>query len=46
MKITSIEHIYDPTADYRRGKSNLLMYLQWHIRLVTAISRQLWTILS
>jgi len=28
------------------SKANLLMYLQWHIRLVTAISTQLQTILS
>jgi len=36
-----IKHIYDPTADLHRGKTNLLMYLQWYIRLVTAICRQL-----
>jgi len=42
----SLKHIYDPTADLRRGKTNLLMYLQWYIRLVTATSRQLWTISS
>jgi len=29
VKITSLEHIYDPTADFRRTKTNLLMYLQW-----------------
>jgi len=23
-----IEHIYDPTGDFRRGKTNLLMYVQ------------------
>jgi len=41
-----MEHIYHPTADFRRSKMNLLMYLQWYNRLLTAISRQLWTILS
>jgi len=39
VKITLIEHIYDPTADFRRSKTNLLMLLQWYIRVVTAISR-------
>jgi len=41
-----IEHIYDTTADFRRSKTNLLMCLQWYINLVTACSRQLWTILK
>jgi len=36
-----IECIYDPAADLRRSTANLLIYLQWYIRLVTAISRQL-----
>jgi len=46
VKITYIEHIYDPTANFRRSKMNLVMYLQWCNRLVTAISTQLWKILS
>jgi len=46
VKITQIKYIYDQAADFRKVKTNLLMYLQWCIRLVTAISRQLWTILS
>jgi len=46
VKIAQVEHIYDPIADFRRSTTNLLMYLQWYIRLVSAISRQLWTILS
>jgi len=41
VKITYIEHIYDPTADFRKSKMNLLMYLQWYMRLVMTISRQL-----
>jgi len=45
VKITKIEHIYEPTAHFRRSKTNWLMYLQWYyLRLVTAMSRQLWTI--
>jgi len=46
VEITQIEHIYDPIADFRRSTTNLLMYLQWYIRLIIACSRQLWTILS
>jgi len=45
VKIIHIEHIYDPTADLRRSKTNLLMSLQCYIRSVTTISRQLWKIL-
>jgi len=30
VKITQIEHIYDPIADFRRTTTNLLMYLQWY----------------
>jgi len=36
VKIIEIQHIYDPTADFRRKRRNLLMHLQWHISLVTA----------
>jgi len=46
VKNHEIEDIYDPTADFRRSKTNLLMYLQWCIRLVTACSKQWWTILN
>jgi len=46
VKITQIEHIYDPTADFRRSKIITLMHLQRYIILVTAISRQLRRILS
>jgi len=45
VRIVQIVHI-DATADLRGRKTNLLMYLQWYIRLVIAISRQSWTILS
>jgi len=45
-KITKTEHIQDATANFCWSKTNWLMYLHWHIRLVTACSRQLWTILS
>jgi len=45
VRIVEMEHIYHTTADFRRSKTNLLMYLQWYIWLVTLISRQLWTIL-
>jgi len=38
VKIIKIEYIYDPTADFRRSTTNLLMYFQWYIRLVTVIS--------
>jgi len=44
VKNHEIEHIYGPTADFRRSKMILLMHLQWYIRLVTACSKQLWTI--
>jgi len=33
-----MEHIYDPTADFCGSNMNLVMYIQWHNRLVTAIS--------
>jgi len=33
-------------ANFRGGKTNILMYLQWYVRLVTTISRHLWTIFS
>jgi len=46
VKITYIEHIYHPRANFRRSKMNLVMHLQWHNKLVTAISTQLWKILS
>jgi len=46
VKITLIEHNYHPTAKFHRSLTNLLMHLQWYIRLVTIISKQLWTILS
>jgi len=38
VKINKIEHMHDPTADFRRSTTNLLMYFQWYIRLVTAIT--------
>jgi len=46
VKITYIEHIYHPIANLRRSKMNLLMYLQWYNKLVTAISTQLRKILK
>ena len=46
VEITCIEHIYDPTANFRKSKMNLVMYLHWYNRLATAISTQLWKILS
>jgi len=42
VKITYIEHIYNPAANFHRSKMNLVMHLQWHNRLATAISTQLW----
>jgi len=45
MKTTQIEHVYETTVHFCRSETNLLMYLQWYyLRLVTAMSRQLWTI--
>jgi len=41
VKITQIERIYNTTADFRRSKMYLVLYLQWYNRLVTAISRKL-----
>jgi len=41
VKIIEIERIYDPSAEFRKRKTNLLMHLQWYIRLVTAACRQL-----
>jgi len=46
VKITYIEHIYHPTANFRRSKMNLVMYLQWYNKLVTAIFPQLRKIIS
>jgi len=37
----SATYVYDPVADFRRSETNLLMYLQWYIRLVSAICKQL-----
>jgi len=38
LKITYIEHTYHPTANFPRSEMNLVMYLQWYNKLVTAIS--------
>jgi len=46
VKITYLEHIYHPIANFRRSKMNLVMYLQWYNKPVTAISTQLWKISS
>jgi len=44
--ITQIEHMCISTANFHWSKTKLLMYSQWYIRLVIAISRKWWTIWS
>jgi len=46
VKTLKLNTLTSPTADIRRSKTNLLMYLQWYIGVITATSRQFWTISS